>query len=318
MKVRCAIALLLLAGRVWATPVALPDRLQVSWLQGADVLATIGYCIPDFTPQQLEDLREKAAKSSVVMRREGRAASPYLLASGDRVVCIDRNGPSKPLLPPSFIAKIISLEGASTQTLETLFRGLAEQLATRGAADGLVKFTNGNAYEIILTAVDDAPVDIMYSVNFLKAGGYDESKYRVVVSDQIRSVTVTSYGGSGRRVLNILQDELAPRPMLGEHLLIQGNAETGQYAFADTAWSFRDSGTVRLRANGVTAYQPKQGNETLGKWQIHDGVMYFNYGKVFGSAILQKDRLLVQLRSLPNAVFKQERRWEATLEKGWF
>lgn len=319
MKKTFAIACLALSAHAWSAPAALPERLQVGWLQGPDALSMAAYCLPDFNQQKLDDLRQKALRSTVVMSREGASATPYLIASGDRLVCIDRNGPSKPLLPPSTFAKVVTFEGASAQTMETFYRGLAEQLATRGSADGLARLPNGNAYEFVVNVVDSAPAEIMYTMNFLKAGEYDESKYRVVVADQIRSVKISSYAGSGRRALNILQDELAPRPLFGEHLLIQGNDETAGYAFAETAWDFRDTGsTIRFQPGGVAGFKGKQGNESAGQWQLKDGVLYFNYGRVYGSATVQKDKLLVQFRSLPGGVLKQERRWEATLEKGWF
>lgn len=314
-----AIACLAMSGHSWAAPVVLPERLQVGWLQGPDALSMAAYCVPDFNQQKLDELRQKAVRSTVVMSREGNSATPYLIASGDRLACIDRNGPSKPLLPPSMFAKIVSLEGASTPTTEALYRGMAEQLATRGSADGLAKLPNGNAYEFVVNVVDPAPVEIMYTMNFLKAGEYDESKYRVVVADQISSVKISSYAGSGRRALNILQDELSPRPLFGEHLLIQGGDETARYAFAETAWGFRDTGsTVRFQPSGIVSFKGKQGNESSGQWQLKDGALYFNYGRVYGSATVQNDKLLVQFRGLPSGVYKQERRWEATLEKGWF
>ena len=193
-----------------------------------------------------------------------------------------------------------------------------EQVATRGSANGLAKLANGNAYEIILNVSEDAPFEIAYSGNFLKAGEYDEGKYHTVVVDQISSVTITSYSG-GRRMLNILQGELAPRPLFGEHLLIAGNDETAGYAFAETVWNFRETGsTLRFLPGGGVGFKGKQGNETAGQWQLQDGALYFNYGRVHGSATVQKDKLLVQFRSLPGGAIKQERRWEATLEKGWF
>ncbi len=319
MKTIYSALLLAVVSSQLAAETVLPERLTVGWLQGPDALSMAAYCVPDFNQQKLDELRQKAARSTVVMSREGSSATPYLIANGDRLACIDRNGPSKPLLPPSMFAKIVSFEGASTQTLETLYRGLAEQLAKRGSADGLVKLPNGNAYEFVVNVVDPAPVEIMYTMNFLKAGEYDESKYRVVVADQISSVKISSYAGNGRRALNILQDELSTRPLFGEHLLIQGGDETARYAFAETAWNFRDTGsTIRFQPSGIVSFKGKQGNESSGQWQLKDGALYFNYGRVYGSANVQNDKLLVQFRGLPSGVYKQERRWEATLERGWY
>lgn len=319
MKKSFAIACLAISGHAWAAPVALPERLQIGWLHGPDALSMAAYCVPEINQQKLDELRQKAANSTVVMSREGSSATPYLIANGDRLACIDRDGPSKPLLPPSMFAKIVSFEGASTQTMETLYRGLAEQLAKRGSADGLAKLPNGNAYEFVVNVVDPAPAEIMYTMNFLKAGEYDESKYRVVVADQISSVKISSYAGNGRRALNILQDELSPRPLLGEHLLIQGSEETTRHVFVETAWNFRDTGsTIRFQPDGTVSFKGKQGNESSGQWQLKDGALYFNYGRVYGSANVQNEKLLVQFRGLPSGVYKQERRWEATLERGWY
>lgn len=318
MRKKLTIVCLALSGYVWASPVVLPEQLQIGWLQGPDALSMATYCVPDINQQKLDELRQNALRSMIVMSHDG-GATPYLIAYGDRLACIDRNGPSKPLLPPSMFAKIISLEGASAQTMETLFRGLAQQLAIRGSADALAKLPNGNAYEFVINVVDPAPVEIMYTMNFLKAGEYDENKYYVVVTDQISSVKISSYASSGRRVLNILQDELSPRPLFGEHLLIQGSDETARYVFAETAWNFRDTGSsIRFLESGIVTFKGKQGNESSGRWLLNEGALYFNYGRVYGSATVQNDKLLVLFRGLPSGVYKKERRWEATLEKGGF
>ena len=315
----CGALLLAASGMATGADVALPQKLTIGWLQGPDALSVIGYCIPEFKPEQLDELRRSSARATAVFAREGNEASPYLIASGDRMACIDRNGAARPLLPAGIYAKMIKFDGASEQTTNTLFDSLSRQIALRGAADALVKFPNGNAYEIALTVAEDAPVEILYSTNFLKAGEYDESKYRIVVADQIRSVSMTSYGSGRRRAVGILQDELAPRPLRGEHLLTVGNDLTANFSFEDTAWNFSSAGTVRLRAGGVVTYQPKRGEETSGAWSAENGALYFNYGKVFGSAILdEKDKLFVEFRNPQAGPEKKERRWTATLKRGWF
>jgi len=317
-KIYC-MALLVISNLLEAAEPVLPEKLLVGWLQGPNALAVIGYCIPEFTQEKLEILRRDSIRSTAIVVREGRGDTPYLIAAGDKVVCIDRNGPAKPMLPSAFYRKVIRLEGASEQTQEKLFQSLARQVATRGAADGLIKFSNGNAYEIVLTVADEAPVDILYSANFVKAGEYDESKYRVVVVDQILSVSLTNYGPGKRRGLSILQDELAPRPLHGEHLQVAGNEMTSRYAFSDTAWDFSNGSSLRFRAGGIASFQPKQGNEKVGIWHIQNGCLYFNYGNIFGSAMLENDeRLFVEFRNPLAEPEKKERRWTATLSRGWF
>lgn len=319
MKTICSALLLAMASSAWAAEMVSPERLTVGWLYAQDALSLVSYCVPEMTVEELEELRQNARQATAVIARPSAGNTPYLVASGDRVACIDRNGPARPILPARFFSKIIRLDGASEQTTNMLFRSLAGQLATRGAGDGLIRFANGNAYEIALTVAEDAPVEILYSANFLKAGEYDESKYRIVVTDQIRSVSTTSYGSGRRRAAGILQDELAPRPLRGEHLLEVGNEMTANFSFEDTAWDFSGGGTIRLHSGGVTSYQPKKGEEKTGSWSAENGSLYFNYGNIFGSAMLdKKDKLFVEFRNPMAEPEKKERRWTVTLDRGWY
>lgn len=302
-----------------AAEVVLPETLAVGWIHSPDALAGIAYCVPDMTKDKLEDLRVRAVKASIVQYAKNSDKTPYLIASGDRFACIDRNGSGKPVLPASVFGKMIKLEGATEQTSLSLYQNLARQLATRGAADALVRFSNGNAMELSVTVVEDAPAEFLYAANFLKAGEYDESKHRFVVTDEVKSFTTRSYGASGRRAVSILQDELAPRPLKGEFLLAAGTGQTGEYRFDDTAWRFNGGGSISLAAGGALNFKSRTGDEKTGSWQVENGALYFNYGKVYGSATLDKDNnLSVEFRSPLAEPDKKERRWVATLEKSRF
>lgn len=302
-----------------AAEVVLPETLAVGWIHSPDALAGVAYCVPDMTKDKLDALRGRAAKATVVQYTKYSDKTPYLIVSGDRFVCIDRNGSGKPVLPARVFGKMIKLEGAAEQTNLSLYQNLARQLAARGAADALVRFANGNAMELSVSVVEDAPVELLYAANFLKAGEYDESKYRYVVTDQVKSFTTKSYGDSGRRAMSILQDELAPRPLKGEFLLAAGTGQTAAYRFDDTAWRFSGGGSISLAAGGTLNFKSRAGDEKAGSWLVENGALYFNYGKVYGSAILDKENnLSVEFRSLLTEPDKKERRWVATLENSRF
>ncbi|MGE5471894.1 MAG: hypothetical protein ACM3X0_13940 [Bacteroidota bacterium] len=312
-------AMLANAGAFAAGEVVLPETLGVGWINAPDALSRVAYCVPDITPEKLEDLRGRAAKATVVQFMKNSDKTPYLIASGDRFACIDRSGSGKPLLPARIFAKMLRLDGATEQGVLTLYQSLARQLAMRGAADALVRFANGNAIELTVSVVDDAPAEFLYATNFLKSGEYDESKYRFVLAEPVRSYSTTSYGSAGRRAVAILQDELAPRPLKGEFLLIAGTVQTGEFHFADTRWRFPGGGTIRLAAGGELNFTPKSGEEKIGSWAVDNGALYFNYGKVYGSAVLDKDNALsVEFRNPFAEPDKKERRWTATLEKSRF
>lgn len=306
-----------LAPGALAEEIVLPEKLNVGWIDSPDVLSEMAYCLPDITDEKVADIQNRSKKAAVVYYPRRSERVPYLLAAGDRFACIGRNGNGKPILPPRFFKKIIKLEGASDKTVDSLYRSLALQLATRGAADALVRFSNGNAMEISLNVVDDTPTDIMYSANFLKSDQVDESKYRFAVTDDIKSVSTTSYGSSGRRAVAILQDEIAPRPMKGEHLWVKGSKSTAAYAFGGSTWRFGSGGSIYFGPGGNLTFNPQKGEPTQGAWHVEEDALYFNYGKVYGSAILEGEgALLVDFRSVIERLGIGERRWTAKLEKG--
>ncbi len=318
-KTGCLLSALLLAARASAADVAVPENLVVGWIDSPDALAQVGYCVPDISPAKLEEIRGGAAKGSVVNYRRGADKTPYLIASGDRFACIDRNGNGKPLLPARLFGKMLSLEGASEQTANDLRLSLAQQVAQRGMADALVKFSNGNALEIMILVAEDAPAEFLYSTNFFKAGAYDESKYRFVASGPIKSFSTMAYGASSRRAVGILQDEPAPRPLRGEYLLAKGSSATGDYRFAGSTWRFNNGSSVYLAPGGNVSFRPTAGDEKTGSWTVDNGVLYFNYGQVYGSATLADgDKLAVDFRSPVSGSEKKERRWTARLDKGGF
>ncbi|UCV16566.1 hypothetical protein [Quatrionicoccus australiensis] len=318
-KTGCLLFALLLAARASAADVAVPENLVVGWIDSPDALAQVGYCVPDISPAKLEEIRGGAAKGSVVNYRRGADKTPYLIASGDRFACIDRNGNGKPLLPARLFSKMLSLEGASEQTANDLRLSLAQQVAQRGMADALVKFSNGNALEIMILVAEDAPVEFLYSTNFLKAGAYDESKYRFVASGPIKSFSSMAYGASSRRAVGILQDEPAPRPLRGEYLLAKGSSATGDYRFAGSTWRFNNGSSIYLAPGGNVSFRPTAGDEKTGSWTVDNGVLYFSYGQVYGSATLADgDKLAVDFRSPVSGPEKKERRWTARLDKGGF
>lgn len=311
-----ALLLLPLAPAAFAGELVLPETLNVGWIKSADVYSEMSYCLPDITSEKVADIQNRSQKAAIVYYSRNAERTPYLLAMGDRFACIGRNGNGKPILPPKLFKKIIKFEGASEKTVDALYRSLALQLATRGAADALAKFPNGNAVEINISVAEDVPVDIMYSTNFLKSDQIDESKYRLVVSDDIKSFSTMSYGSSGRRAMPILQDEIAPRPMKGDHLWVEGNRQTAGYAFEDSSWRFGNGGSISLGRGGSLTFRPQKGDLVSGSWRVEDGALYFNYGKVYGSAILENDaQLLVDFRSVIERLDIGERRWTTKLEK---
>lgn len=316
-KTGCLLFLLTVAARVSAADVVLPENLVLGWIDSPEALSQVGYCVPDINPAKLEEIRAGAAKGTTVNFRKGADKTPYLIATGDRFACIDRNGNGKPILPARLFGKMLRLEGATEQTGNALRQSLAQQVAQRGVADALVKFSNGNALEISILVAEDAPAEFLYSINFLMAGAYDESKYRFVASDQIKSFTTTSYGSSARRAVGILQDEMAPRPLRGEHLLAKGTGPTGDYRFAGSTWRFANGSSVFLASGGAVIFRSNTGDEKTGSWTVDNGVLYFNYGQVYGSATLaQGDKLAVDFRNPRGEPEKKERRWTASLEKG--
>lgn len=242
-----------------------------------------------------------------------------MLVMGDKFACIDRNGAGKPILPPSWFRKIIRLEGASEQTTDSLYRNFATQLANRGTADALMKFSNGNAIEVTLSVAEDVPTEVAYSTNLMKAGEYDETKYRFVTTDQVKSLSTSSYGSPGRHAVPILQDEIAPRPLKGNYLWVQGNALTAQYPFNGTNWRFGNGSRIALAEGGTLTMTPQKGELLSGTWQMEDGALYLNYGKTYGSATLGKDdSLTVEFRGPAIAPNTSKRRWTATLKKSGF
>ncbi|MGE5468229.1 MAG: hypothetical protein ACM3Y9_12470 [Ignavibacteria bacterium] len=296
----------------------LPDALTIGWINAPDVYAHMAYCSPGIRPETVADIQSRAAKATIVFGSTTADRTPYLLASADRFTCIERNGRGKPLLPPALFGKFLKLEGASAKTAEALQKNLATQIATRGAADALVKFGNGNGLEITLLVAEDSPSDIYFSTNFVKAGQYDETKYRFVAADQITSFATTSWGSSGRRI-PILQNELAPRPMKGSHLAVAGTPETGAYAFDNSRWKFNTDAVLLLGPDGAVSFTPKKGDATSGTWRKEDNAVYFNYGKIFGSGVLDKDgNLFVEFRGPAISSGDPERRWTATLTKTGF
>ncbi|MBI2306871.1 MAG: hypothetical protein HYU78_06160 [Rhodocyclales bacterium] len=319
MRHRIRLLLLAMPAAAGAQDITLPGALTVGWINAPDVAAQISYCAANVTPEKIEDIKKRVKTGTVVIFDRNSPKSPYLLATGDKVACIDRNGDGRPILPPNTFAKLVKFDGASEQTSEAIYRSLATQLAQRGSSEALVKFSNGNAVEINLSVVEDAPMEIQYTTNFMKAGQFDETKYRFVASDQIKSFTATSYGTSGRRAMNILQDELAPRPLKGNFLLAQGNSQTREYAFEGTTWRFSSGSSISLSANRELSFKPKQGEAQTGSWQVDDGALYFSYGKVFGSATLETDeKLSVEFRTDGTTPTKGERRWAAKLERSLF
>lgn len=299
-----------------AGDLVLPDTFKMGWLYAPDVLAEMSNCVPGITADQVEDIQKRSVKNAFAYPETTPGKTRYVLATGDKFACIDRSDTGKPILPPRIFNKTLRFEGASGQTTESLNRNLAAQLAASGAANALVKFSNGNAVEVKFSVAEDAPVEILYSTNFLKAGEFDEAKYAFVISDQIKSYSVTSFGSSSRHALGILQGEIAPRPLKGNHLAIQGNRQTAENAFEDSSWRFSSGGSISLAGGGVLSYKPRQGDARSGTWRLEDGALYLNYGSVYGSASLDKDgNLFVEFRN-PNAFpEKAERRWTATLEK---
>ena len=136
-KKMCLLFAAMVSAGVFAADVVLPETLAVGWIHSPDALSSIAYCLPDMTQEKLEALRGRAAKATVVQFLKGLDKTPYLIASGDRFVCIDRNGSGKPVLPARVFGKMLRLDGATEQTSMSLYQSLARQLATRGAADQL-------------------------------------------------------------------------------------------------------------------------------------------------------------------------------------
>lgn len=302
------------AGLASATPPELPERLAVGWLQGPDAQALMNACVAGVSAAKLEEMRKRPANNiTTVAPRQG--DRPYLLAMNDRFACVGRSGAGRPLLPPRFFTKLVRLVGATEASSQALYQSLASQLAARGGADVLIRFANGNAQDLTITVADDAPAELQYVSHFLKAGEFDEASYRFVLNDPgLRSINLVSQGKGPRRGIGILFDELAPRPLRGEHLRIAGDEQTAAATFVDSEWVFPDNGSsLRFLDGGTVQFESKAGATGGGQWTVEGGALYFNYGKTFGSARLIGDKLNVEFR-MPAEGERAERRWTATLE----
>lgn len=320
MKIKfTALLLAALSTQTMAQAVVLPETLSIGWLYSEDIFSQLSYCVPEITREKISDIQNSVKNGATVYYQKGAGKMPYILAMGDAFGCIERNGNGKPILPPKTFSKFIAFEGASEETTKSLYRSFSTQLATRGAAEALVKFSNGNALEVTLSVVEDAPFEIMYSTNFLKNGEYDETKYRFVIADQIKAFSTTTYGASGRRAVSILQNEITPRPLKGNHLQGRGTPQTSAYVFEGSYWRFRGGGSITLARGGELIFTPSNGETKTGSWQVDNGTLYFNYGTIYGSSTLDKDNnLFVEFRALPLSEGKSERRWTATLEQNRF
>lgn len=301
-----------------AQQIVLPESLTVEWINASDAFDRMTSCTPGIARETVFEIQKQAPERALTYFRPT-PPKPYLVAMADRFACIQRTADGKPVLPAKLFKNIVRFDGASAQTESALYVSLATQLALRGKADALVKISGGNAIAIRLSVIGNAPSKINFAADLIKNDQIDETKFTFVIADQIRSFSTATRGQSGHGSYFMLQDFLAPRPLNGNYLLANGNRQTTEYPFEGTHWKTPSGGLVSLENGGILRLTPRSGDILVGSWQCTDGVLYMNYRKVYGTALIEEDgNLFVEYRNLEvNATdtLGDEIRWVATLEK---
>jgi hypothetical protein len=302
------------------------EKFDVLWKKSPGAYAFAKRCLPSVSENTFranvaasDDGQTQTIGDSSVKR------SNYLLLSLDGVFCIPSSVEGYPLLPLQAFSDTVSFDGLSPEQKNQIYDSLSQQVAKTGAGQYLVQFDNDNAVHVTVKVQETRAQRLYYDGVFLKAGSYELVKYPNVIKASIKSFVKTTHGNVPGKSLAL--GVLVDRPLLDEKYLVStGSAETTTFEFLGTTWRFPQSlANVSFAANGLLNYKPAVGPASTGEWKLVNGALYFSYGTVYFSGMIEgENKLRLEGRdpAATNGVVEAgklqrvERRWTVILSKG--
>lgn len=302
-----------------------PEQFSAYWSGAPDAYEKFKACLPFASEATFKSSISSGSEQSITKIIHPNLANrtAYVLAQNDTFICVNLNARSKPVIPLSFFNGTISFSSQSIEERKTLHKDLARQLAQHGFAQALIVMDNGNATHISYMNESSDPVRIYYNTSFLKSGEYNEQDFKPIYRIKSSGMSISTYDTQGNSK-SLIQGVMAPRPEKDGFFVVSGTPQTGLFPFTGTKWELKSRGSVLFEDGGKLTFKPVNGAAIQGDWKIENNAIYFHYGLVYASAVLnaQGNELLSEVRSaLPPAMIKamdmedaafKERRWKAT------
>lgn len=298
----------------------IPEQFEAYWTDAPDAYLKFKSCLPSATEetfkQQLLTVPENATRR--IGNSNTNIKANYVIAQNDVFICVRLDSNNKAIIPTNFFRNTIYFSAQSAEDRKRLHLDLSKQLSRYGLAHALVIMKNGNAMHIAYLADSDLPNIVHYNGIPLKAGEFDINDFKSVYHIPDSSITTSQYGGLGSGK-TLIEGVLAPRPIKDEFFVLKGNHETASFSFANTKWSKQDNATIQFLSDGKLSLSTDKGRAIEGTWKVENEALYFDYGVVHVSAVLDKsgNSLLSEGRTVFPARGSQEAdhkefRWKAT------
>lgn len=302
----------------------IPEQLEAYWSGAPDAYEKFKSCLPFSSEASFKSAVINIADKTIakIGNPNPLKATNYVLAQNDAFVCVNLNTRNKPIVPLSFFYGTIAFTSQSNEERKILYKDLAQQLAMHGFAQAMIVMDNGSAIHISYMNESASPIRIYYNTSHLKQGEYNEQDFKPIYRIKTSEVSVTAYDNHGNSK-SLIQGITAPRPQKDGFLVISGTSQTGVFPFANTKWKLESLGSILFKDGGKLVYEYSNGSMVEGDWRVENNAMYFRYGQVYFSSILNNkgDELLSEGRSaMPTSLSKsmeaqgmtiKERHWKA-------
>lgn len=193
-------------------------------------------------------------------------SSAAIVTQRGRWACVKHSEAGYPAWPLEALDNIVSIEGVDAQAVKTWRLGLLEQLRHHGQALGLIKFPQGNAYEVAIDADKNKLLLARWRLRDLQPGSFDEAAYAAVLDGRgltrIRSVRLGHGDGDWH---SVVPPKAVHWPVAGNWAMPPATSTTTVDRLIDSEWE-RKGERLRFDVDGgvtSTATPPRGGH-----WQV--------------------------------------------------
>jgi hypothetical protein len=294
------------------------------WNGAADAQQFAKACVSSLSDASYQEMLRESRKG-VNRSSQPSSGASYLLFSIDGVFCIPKSVAGFPILPVETLKSAFSVDGASSELMNSFYQSIAQDISEKGVAEAIVISPTGTAVKALFKVNETQPTEFFITHTVLKSDNYDKTSFKNILLADFRTIKTNADGAGGRR--SLASGIFVDRPLIEQNFLSTvGNAATQAFLFENTLWKFTDnSSVIELHTNGKATMKPQHGKQTEASWKVQDGLVLINYGRVFLSGTVENDDVLVLSARLPGSSRTDmtsmnpgqlERRWNLKLRRG--